>query len=142
MTKNLTLILGVFASLIIFDASGQDLAEQSYLDQVFQETAKKREASYVRQLKQKDTSTYQAEVKTMKGSLRMTGEYLLNSQALLEHGKFTFYYDDGSVESSGYYEKGVKVGSWERYTADGSRRPDRYYNPESADFIRDVMAGE
>jgi antitoxin component YwqK of YwqJK toxin-antitoxin module len=78
----------------------------------------------------------------MKGSLRMTGTMVPLGDSMTEHGIFVYYYENGQVESEGYYEHGIKVGAWKRYTVKGSERPDRYYKPESANFIRHVMAGK
>ncbi|MCC6599549.1 MAG: hypothetical protein IT223_02630 [Crocinitomicaceae bacterium] len=73
------------------------------------------------------------------GYIKMDGEYLLTENGYIEHGKFRFYYPDGSLESEGRYDRGVRVGIWKRFTPQGDPRTDRYYNPEGAALLRKAL---
>jgi hypothetical protein len=113
--------------------------EPQFLDGGLRSVEKKKHAQFVRTLEKVSDNTYTGTIRDLNGNVKITGTYFMTPTALLEQGVFTFYYPDGSIESRGAYEKGVKVGNWERYTSDGTRKPDRYYNPESVDMIRAVM---
>jgi antitoxin component YwqK of YwqJK toxin-antitoxin module len=135
-------ILPLLALLLCLSATSfQTLSAQEevvYLDAQLQET-KRRKATYVRELTKVNDQLFSSRVTTKDGLLKYIGAYKFDGKKLLEHGEFVFYHANGKVESRGRYENGVKVGSWERYTASGQRKADRYYDPESAATIRDVM---
>jgi hypothetical protein len=143
MTKPMKIFtLSIFAFIIGVSALAQQASsEGDFMNKVFK-PVQESEAVYYRNI----TATaegYGGTVCWMNGTVRMTGFFTSSSnEELVKHGNFVFYYDNGNVESSGYYEHGIKVGSWKRFTSDGTARTDRYYKPESADFIRDVMAGK
>jgi len=121
--------------------SAQDaVPETDFLNNVLKECPKE-EASFKREFAASAGNVVDAVVYTLDGELRMKGQYMVVGQKLVKHGKFTYFYAGEGVESEGYYEKDVKVGSWKRFTAEGAARPDRYYSPESADFVREVMKG-
>ncbi len=131
----------LFASFFAMQGFSQAPTEVEYLSQLFKLTDKK-SAYYTRVYEPTDKGEFIATVKDMKGSLRMMGTMVPMGEEMTEHGHFIFYYENGQVESEGYYEHGIKVGAWKRFTVRGSERPERYYKPESADFLRDVMAGK
>lgn len=137
-----TLTLSILALLMGYSTFAQQASsDRDYLSKVFKPVAEA-EAAYYRDITTAGED-FSGTVHWMNGTLRMTGFYKKDKDGeLIKHGSFIYYYDNGNIESSGYYEKGVKVGAWKRFTADGTARPDRYYNPESAEFIRNVMAGK
>ena len=118
-----------------FSAQSQDV---NYLDSQMKET-KKRQASFVRELTELGNDTYSARITSADGWVKCEGIYVFLEGKFMEHGEFVFYYPSGQIESKGKYEYGVKVGSWERYTTGGTRKADRFYDPESANLIRNVM---
>lgn len=132
------LLLTSFSNSVL----AQDYQYKTYLDQLFRETVKKN-ASYVRELTMVDEreSLYTGVVWSMKGKKKMEGNYFFKATEIIEHGKFTYYFPNGQIESKGMYEKGIKVGAWKRFTADGSSRADRFYDPSTADLIRNSMGG-
>ncbi|MCB0761185.1 MAG: hypothetical protein KDC12_06635 [Flavobacteriales bacterium] len=134
------LIHTLLFSLMALAIHAQQSPEPQYLSSLFQPTTQEN-AAYIRTLEASADGTFKATVRSLGGDLRMEGHMTKVSDLYLEHGMFTFYYDNGQVESQGYYEMGIKVGSWKRFTAQGSERPERYYRPESADFLRSIMAG-
>ena len=130
------LLFTLFLALLGSEASAQ---EPQFLDGGLRSVEKKKEAQFVRTLEKVSDNQYTGTIRDLNGNVKIIGTYLMTPTALLEQGTFTFYYPDGSIESRGKYEKGVKVGNLERYAPDGTRKPDRYYNPESVDLIRSVM---
>lgn len=131
----------IFCTLLTFIFLGGVAQDLDYLDTKLEET-KKRQATYVREFVEIENNVYQCTVKHVNGSLKCEGVYVLMDGKFMEHGEFVFYYSNKQVESKGRYQYGIKVGSWERYTSGGNRRPDRYYDPESANMIRNVMNQE
>lgn len=119
-------------------AKAQD--EVHYLDAQLNDT-KKRKAVYRREMEKVSDDLYTSTVYDASDRVKFIGSYKKAQNKLFEHGEFVFYHPSGQIESRGRYEFGVKVGSWERYTASGGRKPDRYYDPEGAAVIRDVMGG-
>ena len=118
----------------------QEETTKDYLNAMFEECPQY-EAQYVRTMTDLGNGMMTAEVTDLTGAVKMEGSYLTTGEDMLEHGKFTFYYGSGQVESQGYYEQGIKVGTWKRFTLLGEPRADRYYNPESVGFLRSVMDG-
>lgn len=131
-----TVVVTLFLVLLNERVSAQQV---QFLDNTLRTVKSARLATYTRQLTPTGSEEYNAEIKTRDGVMKVKGGYIKIKDELLEHGEFTFYYPNGGVESHGRYEKGVKVGVWERYAIDGQRKADRYYNPESADALRQVM---
>ncbi|NQX93070.1 MAG: hypothetical protein HRT74_13275 [Flavobacteriales bacterium] len=134
MKKLLTLTL-IFLSVLTIQTQAQD---QVYLDQTLN-VSKKKDAQFTRTMTYLGDSVYVARVTDLEGNLKVQGAYTMMDGKLYEHGKFTYYYTNGQIESQGMYEMGIKVGSWKRFTSSGDPKPDRYYRPESADLIRAVM---
>lgn len=131
----LTCFMGVAA------VAQQASSERDFMDKVFKPVSEK-EAAYYRDIISIEDG-FGGSIYWINGDLRMTGFYNNKIDGeFVKHGNFVFYYADGTVESSGYYENGIKVSAWKRFTANGTPRTDRYYKPESADFIRDAMAGK
>lgn len=133
--------ISVLLFMLLFALTGGEACAQEpqFLDGGLRTVEKKKLAQFVRTLEKVSDNAYTGTIHDLNGNVKIIGSYLMTPTKLLEQGVFTFYYLDGSIESRGSYAKGVKVGSWERYAADGTRKPDRYYNPESADMIRAVM---
>jgi TonB family protein len=65
----------------------------------------------------------------LSGAPRMKGGFV-DKEFTIEDGYFEYYYINGKAESSGFFKEGRKVGPWERYNWDGSRKPDRIYAGE------------
>lgn len=131
--KYLVLIFTLF--LCVGGIKAQEIA---YLDGQLQEV-KKRQAEFIRELTEFAPAKYSARVVDLKGNVKFEGIYNLIEGKMYEHGEFVFYHPNGKIESRGFYEYGVKTGTWERYDAVGNRKADKYYNPESADLIRAAM---
>lgn len=125
--------------LLVTIASALCAQDVHYLDTSLKNVKKKKNASYIREFTEIGANRYEAKTLDTDGNLRFTGEYLRNNERFVEDGEFIFYHTNGNIESKGRYQNGIKVGPWERYTSSGQRKPDRYYNPESADLIRSVM---
>lgn len=114
--------------------------ETDYLDARLNSTNEKN-AVFVRTLNQVGEAYYAAHVYDRAGALRIEGFYIQDpEEGLQEHGLFSFYHSNGNLESTGQYERGIKVGFWERYAVSGTRRPDRYYSQEAVEMLRTVFA--
>jgi antitoxin component YwqK of YwqJK toxin-antitoxin module len=128
----------VLSFMMLLGAVGVKAQDVAYLNSQLQEV-KKREAEFVRELTQFAPDKFSARVVDMKGKVKFEGIYTVVEGKMYEHGEFIFYHPNGKVESRGFYEYGVKTGTWERYDAVGSKKADKYYNPESAALIRSTM---
>lgn len=131
-------VLLCFILLIQSTAMGQRKSEDrylTYLDAMFKET-KKKDAVYERHLSAINDTLLEGSVMSLEGEIKMKGTYILRATKLMEHGRFTFYYPGGGIESQGMYEYGFKIGSWQRYTAQGVERPERYYTVERTEILR------
>ena len=135
-----TLLTLAFTSLFALSGFAQNESTKEYLNNVFKSVSKS-EAVYYRESAVQNDGFVTYSVYFLNGDIRMTGRNIHDNGRSVKHGLFTYYYENGSIESSGYYEKGIKVGSWKRFTSNGIQRADRYYSPESADFLRTVMGG-
>lgn len=132
----------LFACFLAFFGGEVRAQESQFLDGGLRDVDKRKQAQFIRTLEKTSGNEYTGTIRDLNGNVKIIGTYVLTPNKLIEQGVFTFFYPDGSIESRGMYDKGVKVGNWERYTADGTRKPDRYYNPESVDLIRSVMDGK
>ena len=112
--------------------------ETDYLNVQLEQT-KKRNAIFERELEKIGENTCRALIRTREGFLKAEGIYIFKDEKFMEHGEFVFYHANGNVESRGMYHYGFKIGDWERYTAAGQRKADRFYNPESVNTIRNTM---
>jgi TonB family protein len=85
---------------------------------------------YVRDVTQLPDSTFEVKVNFKTGEVMMTGRYL-DTDLLVEDGNFTYFYANGTTESTGRYRNGSKVGTWKRWNYDGREKPDRFYPDEN-----------
>jgi hypothetical protein len=60
------------------------------------------------------------------GALMMTGLYA-DEQLTVPNGRFTYFYSNGQIESSGLFQGGLKRGVWFRYNALGGLLAERVY---------------
>lgn len=135
MNTLVRLCLLAFLLTSFVQVSAQD---KDYLDIKLEQT-KKRKATFERELVKIGDNTFRATIRTKEGELKAEGIYIFMDEKFMEHGEFVFYHSNGKVESRGMYNYGFKIGGWERYTASGQRKADRYYNPESVNTIRNAM---
>jgi len=75
-----------------------------------------------------DTAFF-AQVRTKDGRLKMEGHYA-DKMLQTENGKFTYYYTNGKVESTGNFVMGSKSGLWLRFHADGRPKAEKLYDPD------------
>jgi protein TonB len=79
-----------------------------------------KKAAYFAEVSGRDSDRVTARIMDPQGVLKAVGHYA-DEELRIPDGHFTFYYGDGTVESTGEYDKGNKDGIWLRY--DGSGRP-------------------
>ena len=102
-------------------------------------TTEEMKSSFKMELTNVAGDSYDAIIYDYTGGLKAKGHYVLVGKKFLEDGHFTYYFQNGQIESEGDFSRGVKVGSWKRFDAGGKRKSDRYYPAESADKIRETM---
>jgi hypothetical protein len=86
-----------------------------------------------------DETKYKGVVYDGMENLKVEGQYVERNGRYIEDGYFKYYFPNGSIESEGEYQAGVKVGYWKRFDFMGNRKPDRYYPPSSASMRRKSM---
>ncbi|MFZ6052616.1 toxin-antitoxin system YwqK family antitoxin [Halocola ammonii] len=130
-----SLFLTLIVIILSISAHGQNPMDQIYLDEVLQPTDSS-EAVYRRILVKKSSTHIECQVFSVKsGELKMTGVYSLIDGELFENGHFTYYHSHDQIESTGHFVLGYKSGVWKRFTEDGEKLPERYYDPESAKIL-------
>lgn len=128
----------LFAStvLVISSLSAQD--QRTWLDQVLQPCGQKT-ATYYRVANGPSGGLFLASIHLLDGTLKAEGSYL-DSELLIPHGRFTFYYASGQVESTGDYAMGSKSGLWERYDKVGMALAEKIYDPVPLSNIEHTLA--
>ena len=96
-------------------------------------------ATYQLRLTPIDETKYKGVVYDGMENLKVEGQYVERNGRFIEDGYFKYYFPNGSVESEGEYQAGVKVGYWKRFDFMGNQKPDRYYPPSSASMRRKSM---
>ncbi|MFM9983783.1 MAG: TonB family protein [Flavobacteriales bacterium] len=76
-------------------------------------------------------SAYAVTVNLVDGETIMQGSFK-DKVLEIEHGDFTFWYDNGNMESKGRFKEGYKVGVWKRWNSEGIAKPDRIYPDENS----------
>jgi TonB family protein len=98
-----------------------------YFNQNWQ-LCKKDAAAYYRDAKF-DTTKYQyvgtVEDYTVSGKLVMKGFY----EGKERNGEFTFYYENGTIESVGLYSRDIRFSSWKYFYPDGTKKTEVEYFP-------------
>jgi antitoxin component YwqK of YwqJK toxin-antitoxin module len=140
MNKNkiYTLLLGVFTFGQGVMAESQLQPKTVHLNAMMQ-TAAESGSTYKLQLTPLDETKYKGIVYDGMENLKVEGHYVERNGRYIEDGHFKYYFPNGSVESEGEYQAGVKIGHWKRFDFQGNRKPDRYYPPSSASMRRKSM---
>jgi len=123
MAAQFVLFLSVFVCF-----SGTSADDKIYLNERFEVTGAEG-AAYFALPGPIEDGLYTLTVHYLSGAPRMKGGFV-DKGFTIEEGLFEYYYINGKVESSGYFKEGRKVGPWERYNWDGSRKLDRIYAGE------------
>lgn len=87
---------------------------------------KKDKIFYTRTVTRSEDGTYYAVILDQNAQLRMKGTYL-DENCHVANGVFTYYYANGTIESTGEFLKGFKTGTWYCYQENGSPRAERFY---------------
>lgn len=112
------IILAVFATLLFLKLNAQIDTVTSYIDWDGNlTTTKTNNTKYKRKAYFKD-KWFVNDYFVASGNLQMTGCYLDN-EFKIEHDTFTYYYENGNVESRGNKSNGESVGVWHRWFEDG-----------------------
>lgn len=136
--KLYTLLLGMCTFGCGAMAQSQLQPKTVHLNAMMQ-TAAETGSTYRLQLTPLDDTKYKGSVYDGMENLKVEGQYIERSGRYIEDGYFKYFFPNGSVESEGEYQAGVKVGYWKRFDFMGNRKPDRYYPPSSASMRRKSM---
>ena len=111
--------------------------KKEYLNSEFVVIEEESVSSYTRTSTQKD-GMYDVTITFLGGQLFMTGMYV-DEKLEIPHGHFVFYNQNGNKEAEGDYHKGMKVGTWKRWNAEGAPMPDRAYQkaPEETASVKE-----
>jgi len=135
-TKNLhTLILGFLVIGFNTLSFGQMQPKTIQLNAMLQASAQG-QAVYRLQLTPIDADNFKGVVYDGMENLKVEGQYVERNGQYIEDGYFKYYFPNGSVESEGMYQAGVKVGNWKRFDFQGNRKQDRYYPSTTANLRR------
>lgn len=110
--------------------SGLAQAQTQFLDIYFNTVSTVDKAKYIREVVVENDTTYKVSIKYVTGETMMTGTYM-DPKLELQNGSFKYFYANGNPESAGVFKEGIKVGTWKRWSFDGSKKPDRYYPDEN-----------
>jgi len=132
----LALILGITSTSV-----AQKEMHTMHLDALMHESTENNSA-FKLQLTKTVGNSYKGIIYDYSNTIKADGGYVLVGKKYLEDGHFTYYYQNGQIESEGIFVRGVKVGNWKRFDTNGKRKTDRYYPEESADKIRETMQME
>lgn len=128
-----TLIYTVISGITVIGSTSGAMAqshERVYLDETMHVVSNPQNASYY-QTAVRDGNKYIARVYYANGQIKMEGSF--EDAALTKRdGLFFYYFENGNLESKGYYCDHQKCGVWNRWNFDGSTRADRIYpDPEA-----------
>ena len=137
-SKLYTILLGMFTFGHGVMAQSQHQPKTIHLNAMMQ-TASETGSTYRLQLTPLDDAKYKGIVYDGMENLKIEGQYIERNGRYIEDGYFKYYFSNGSVESEGAYQAGVKIGHWKRFDFQGNRKPDRYYPPSSASMRRKSM---
>ncbi|HEY8404128.1 MAG TPA: TonB family protein [Flavobacteriales bacterium] len=104
--------------------------QSQYLDASFNVISSANGAKYIREVEMVNDTLYNVVLKYMTGDVMMIGSYS-DAKLETENGQFKYFYANGNPESEGHFKNGNKVGTWKRWSFDGTRKPDRYYPDEN-----------
>jgi TonB family protein len=121
----LSLLLCAFAF-----ASFVSRGQSEYLDGSFNVVSSTNTAKYIREVQMVNDTLYKVTLKYMTGETMMTGSYS-DAKLETENGPFKYFYANGNPESEGRFKNGNKVGTWKRWSFDGTKKPDRFYVDEN-----------
>jgi len=122
------LILTLFAACLFtvsgFSANpdGMDIYMTSHMEL----TDNKKEASYVCEIVEESEEGFKVKAYFMTGELKMEG-WFKDKELTQPHGEFTYYFQNGQVESKGEFMEGSKFGLWERFDFEGNPKPEKIY---------------
>lgn len=75
---------------------------------------------------------YEVKVKAADGTLRMRGTYM-DEALTIGHGTFSYYHDNGRLESQGRMSQGTKTGVWSRFDREGRALSEKIYDGKTYD---------
>ncbi|MDZ4824317.1 MAG: hypothetical protein SH856_12740 [Flavobacteriales bacterium] len=135
-----TIFISVILLLPAAGASAQSLHQHLRMDIQMRPTNVDSVVMYTLELTESKAPHFTGVLYTNDRLIKARGMWLHDGKQFREDGQFVFFYENGTVESSGQYDRGYKVGEWKRFADSGVEKPVRYYNPETAERIRQIQA--
>lgn len=89
-------------------------------------TDNKKDAAYVCEIVEESDQGFHVKAYFLTGELKMDG-WFQDEDLTQPHGEFTYYYQNGQVESKGEFLEGSKFGLWERFDFEGNPKPEKIY---------------
>lgn len=125
--RSLLITAAIFTSSVFAMASGTNPdGKDIYLNKHMEVIDKKKEAVYLCEIVAETEEGYHAKAYFLSGELKMEGWFA--DEALTQpHGTFTYYYQNGQVESEGSFRDGSKFGLWQRYDFEGNPKSEKIY---------------
>jgi len=120
------LSLFAFSLLTITGYSITPDGMEIYMTNHMEVTDNKKEASYICKIVDESEMGYQVKAYFLTGELKMEG-WFQDKELTQPHGEFTYYYQNGQIESKGEFMEGSKFGLWERYDFEGNPKPEKIY---------------
>jgi len=120
------LSLFAFSLLAIAGYSSTPDGMEIYMTNHMEVTDNKKEASFICNILDESEMGYHVKAYFMTGELKMEG-WFQDKELTQPHGEFTYYYQNGQIESKGEFMEGSKFGLWERYDFEGNPKPEKIY---------------
>lgn len=98
-----------------------------YYDQDWEKTRKKSEAFFYRKTYKKEKKKWVASDFFINGQLQMEGQFT-SKKGKVRTGKFTYYHENGQIESVGFYKDDYKNGEWLSFYEDGKKESEGVYD--------------
>lgn len=102
------------------------LGVKTYLNAKMEE-CKKKQAVFFQKVADDQEEGWLSMVYFVQGELKMRGHFIDNALKV-PHGEFSYFYQNGQLESKGRYENGAKIGVWERWNPNGTPKAERFYS--------------
>lgn len=114
------------------------LLKTIFLDNHFNQTSVS-QAAYYQTVQPIGANLFLIKSYFVNGDLKMVGT-AKNTNDLINHGEFVYYYQSGAVESRGKFSNGVKDGIWQRFAPDGRVKSERIYTGKPVEHYFETPA--
>jgi hypothetical protein len=124
--KLITLIAASLLSLTVYSGGPDSEDGQFFMNSHMEIISKEKDASYKGVVVEKNEMGYHVKAYFLSGELKMEG-FFADEDLQVPSGWFTYYYQNGKVESMGEFKDGEKFGLWQRFDFEGNEKPEKIY---------------